>query len=246
VKKEKGDTNMNCKKRMLTAMLLTLALTVGLNFAVFPITAQEGPKIFVYPENNLFSTETTVVGDTFTVSVNTTGWVAPGPYGYEFKVFYDPTLLTIVDAEYPDGHFFADVSSFEVDPIIEANYVTFASIITEDLPEGVTGSGVFSQVIFEIIAEPPLTNPVSCDLTINDVDVLDYDGNSLFPEIVDGYYEFAPPEIPKPYLKVLPESVSAEEVGDEVVVNITVQELAADFRAVGFEWKLYLNTSILE
>ena len=242
MKKEKGDTNMNCKRKVLSVILLTLALTLGVNVAVLPTRAQEGPKIFVYPENNLFSTETTVVGDTFTVSVNTTGWVAPGPYGYEFKVFYDPTLLTIVDAEYPDGHFFADVSSFEVDPIIEANYVTFASIITEDLPEGVTGSGVFSQVTFEIIQAPP--PDLSCDLEIGDLDFLDYDGNSLLVEIVSGYYAFTLPKAPV-HLEVTPPVVSAAEVDAQVTVDIAINELRAEDKLVALEWKLKFNASLL-
>jgi len=109
-----------------------------------------------------------------------------------------------------------------------------------------TGSGVLATITFEIIAAPPAAGELSCVLEVVDTGFLDDNLEACELTITHSYYEFAAPKPPLPYLAVDPEFVSAKEVGDEVIIDITVQELVVDWRATGFQWRLGYNTSILE
>lgn len=226
-----------------------LALLLILNYitVIKPHGLQEPAEIYVDPKDNKFSTETTTIGDFFTVNISTSGWEAPGVYAWELKLYYNTTILNVTDAFYPDGHFLDFANNFPIPPIrdYEAGFVYVGGVILDDLPDGATGSGVFATVTFEIMAAPP--PDLSCNLEINDISFLDYDGDDLFPEIVNGYYEFTlPPQPPAPvYLKVQPETVSATQVGDEVLINITINELESTLKLTNVTFKLNYNTTLL-
>ena len=228
------------KKILLFGIIVSLALS---SLTAFPrAIATSTPKIYVDPKNNIFSTETTSVGDTFSVNISTTGWEDPGLYSFECKLFYDPTLLNAIEAAYPPGHFLPP-PNFEVPPEINAEegYVLFGVTKLGDVP-GSTGSGVLATVTFEIIKAPP--PPLSCLLEIKDVVLLDPDGNEVTAEIEHGYYEFSPPK-PPVYLKVEPETVSAAEIGDQVTIQITINEMESALKIAKVQFKLLYNTTLL-
>jgi len=204
-------------------------------------------EVYVDPKDHKFSTETTTVGDVFSVNISTSGWEAPGVYAWELKLYYDPTMLNVTDAFYPPDHFLAFANNFPIPPIIdyEAGYVYVGGVILEDLPDGATGSGVFATVTFEIIAAPP--PDLSCNLEIGDLSFLDYDGNDLISEIINGYYEFVLPSQPPPpvYLDVQPAMVSAAQAGDEVVINIVINEMASSLELTNVTFRLNYNTTLL-
>jgi len=240
---------LSLNKRLVKVSFITLILMMSLSFAVFPIQGQGTPKVSVVPGDNIFSTETTFVGDTFTVNIATSGWEDPGLYSFELKLYYDNTLLNATDAIFPSDYFFSwagdDLFKVPIDINREIGYVLFGLTLLGDLP-GSTGSGVLGTVTFEIITAPPVAKSVSCDLRINNIIFLDPDGNTVADyDVEHGYYEFAGPKPALSYLKVLPETVSANVIGDQVVIDITVQGLSAVWRAVGFEWKLTYDPAIL-
>ncbi|MDI6846507.1 MAG: cohesin domain-containing protein [Candidatus Bathyarchaeia archaeon] len=238
---------MSLNKKLLKGLMLTLILMVSFNLAVLPSYSQARPKISVEPKENRFSTETTSVGATFTVNIVTSGWEAPGLYSYELKLYYDPTLLEAVDAKYPPGHFLP-APNFEVPPEInkEKGYVLFGVTRLGDVP-GSTGSGTLATITFKIIKAPAVGKSVSCELKPANIILLDPAGNSITEyDVEPAIYEFYAPKPPLPYLKVLPESVSAQVIGQEVSIDITVQDLSAEWKVVGFEWKLIFDTEILE
>jgi hypothetical protein len=207
----------------------------------------------VSPAENIFSTETAAVGDTFTVNISAADWGDPGAFSYELKLYWDPALLEATELVVPDDHFLAPEAggTFILVESTFDNAAGMASVAgTRLAPEpGATGDGVFATITFQITAAPSLAVPVSCALDVADVIVTDPDAVP-YPEgdydLEDGYYEFAAPAPPTPYLAVEPNYVSAEEVGDEVVVNVTIHDVTEEWRLVGFEWKLRFNTSILD
>jgi hypothetical protein len=243
---ERREEN-NMKTRPVKFLTTSLVLVCVLTLASFPqtIADPQKPKLFVDPKDNVFSTETTVVGDTFTVDIATSGWELPGLYGYEFKLYYDPTLLNITSAEYPDGHFLDWTGNFPTPVIIdyEAGTALFGGILLGDVP-GSTGSGVFATVTLQIITAPP---PIlSCDLELKDIALLDPEGIDI-PEydVEHGYYELSPPR-PPVYLKVEPEVVGAFELGEQVMIDITINDIRAEDRLVGVEWKVAYDTTLLQ
>jgi len=226
------------------ASVSILMLILGSMTVLKVCASPETPKIYVDPKDNRFSTETTVVGDTFTVNISTSGWEDPGLYGYEFKLYYDPALLNITEAGYPTDHFLSWTTNFPT-PVIfdyEAGTALFGGILLGDVP-GSTGSGVFAYVTFQIIKAPP---PVlSCDLEPKDIAFLDPEGNDILEyEVEHGIYEFSAPG-PPVYLAVEPETVSAAEMGDEVIVHVTINEMESGLKLVNVTFKLHYNTTLL-
>jgi hypothetical protein len=226
------------------ASALILMFILGSMTILKIYASPETPKIYVNPKDNIFSTGTTAVGDTFTVDIATSGWELPGLYGYELKLYYDPTLLNITETEYPTDHFLSTASNFPTPVIIdyEAGAALFGCILLGDVP-GSTGSGVLATVTFQIIAGPP---PVlSCDLELKDITLLDPDGNDITEyDVEHGIYEFSAPG-PPVYLKVEPKPVSAAEIGDEVVIQVTINEMESALKLANVTFKLHYNTSLL-
>jgi len=234
------------KPKTIKFLTISLALTCILTFASLPhtIATPQTPKIYVEPKNNRFSTETTVVGDTFTVNISTSGWELPGLYAYEFKLHYDPTLLNITETDYPDDHFLSKENNFPTPVIIdyEAGYALYGCVLLADVP-GSTGSGVFAYATFQIIKAPP--PGLSCDLELKDIAFLDPAGTEMEYDVEHGYYEFSPPK-PPVYLKVEPEVVGAFKLDEQVMIDITINEIRAEDRLVGLEWKVGYDTSLLQ
>ena len=196
-------------------LILTLSFMSILRAFSTPAT----PKIYVEPKRNTFTPDTTSVGDTFNVNISTSGWEAPGLYSFELKLYYDNTMINATKAVYPSGHFLPS-PNFEVPPEInrEKGYILFGVTKLGDVP-GSTGSGVFANVIFQIIKAPPPA--LSCNLELKEITLLDPLGTEYEEyEVENGYYEFSAPG-PPVYLKVEPSTVSAGKVGDEVSLSVT-------------------------
>ena len=119
------------------------------------------------------------IGEPFMVNINISNVVDPGLYGYELKVYYNVSLLDATDAEYPSGHFLDGAAKFETPPIFEDNYVLLGCILLGDVP-GATGSGILVKVEFNG------TSAGNALLEVNDVVLLDPDGNTIPVELQGG------------------------------------------------------------
>ena len=233
------------ESKMSKFLVLCFSLMCILSLTSTPkTTASPTPVISVVPARNAFTTDTTTVGDTFTVNITTSGWEDPGLYSYELKLFFDPELLSAIEAVYPPGHF-VPPPNFEV-PIeinAEAGYVLFGVTKLGEVP-GSTGSGVLATVTFEIAKAPP--PDLSCDLELGDVILLDPDGNEYTDFILEhGYYEFTLPKAPV-YMKVSPETIGAATAGQIVRVDITINDLRTEDKFTAVEWKLRYDPEFLE
>jgi hypothetical protein len=237
--------------RKITGLLCIIVIDMLImSIPTFQVYAVTTGKVYVDPTRNVFSTDPEApnyaeVGDTFDVNVTVADFVEPGLFAYAFRIHYNPAILGVVGFNRPADHFFAGADFTPVsnaDPV--AGWVEIGASLLGATP-GRTGSGVLVTVTFNITAAPPLAGVLSCILEVEDTGFLDYDLAPCVVTIEHGYYEYAAPMPPLPYLKVEPESVSAKNVGDEVDINVTIQQLVTDWKAVGFQWKLIFNTTIL-
>lgn len=150
-------------------ILMLLFLSILL---IAPITCVNAQTITL----NVDPPQLTVdLGEQFTVKVNITNVEDPGLYAYEFKLYFNKTLLNVTSAGYPPDHFLAGVPNFAV-PVntTEANnvgYVHFGVTILVDQPQ--TGSGILTTVNFTGIGVGTSL------LEIKDVLLLDIDGNEF-------------------------------------------------------------------
>jgi hypothetical protein len=229
------------------------AIIVGmllLSIPTFQVYSTPEPKVYVNPKLNMFTTVETSVGDTFTVNVSAAEFVAPGVYAYQFKLYYDNTILEATSVALPDGHFLTpslapgNIFVTELKVYHDLGYVSAAVTLMADEP-GKTGSGTLVTITFKITKAPPPTEPVSCNLELREAIFVDPDMKDIKVTLEHGYYEFSPPR-PSVYLSVDPPVVGAAEVGDEVVIDIMINKVEKEIRLIGVQWKLYYNTTLLE
>jgi len=233
------------KKIVIIGFILVIAFSFTNILEAFSTPAT--PKIYVEPARNVFRTETTSVGATFTINISTSGWADLGLYSYEFKLYYDPSLLNATKAAYPAGHFLDVEDKFMVQPIFdyEEGTILFAGTRTGEVP-GLTGGGIFATATFQIMKAPPPA--LSCPLELKDISFLDPRGPPVGEvteyEVGQGYYEFSAPK-PPVYLKVEPATASASELGDEVTLSVTINEMQSALKLANVTFKLQYNTTLL-
>lgn len=89
-----------CVIEKLLVLLMILTATVSPNACAYSTA-----KVFVQPQSTVIED----VGETFTVDVNVAN--VSNLYGYEFKLFYNTTILDGIKVELPLGHFLTPTQS---------------------------------------------------------------------------------------------------------------------------------------
>jgi len=227
------------------------------------IRAQARPSIFVSPANNTYYTNVTSTGFQFNVSIMTADWVAPGVFGYEFKLRYDNTILEAVFADIPTGHWFTPTikpsNFFPVDSgtIDQANgFVSFAAALLA--PElGKVGGGTLAYVTLKIIAAAPTSGSISSTLNLNASDVIMVDTSATpFPQtdydIINAQFKFSAPPAPpgaKPMIFVDPAKTTLSNQTASIGSNFTISIKAAKWESPGvfsYQIKLTYDETMLE
>jgi hypothetical protein len=146
----KGKKGRKLAKRTTVGTVLallftsTFALVLGVPFAF-----GQGAKVGVSPPE-----VTTRLGREMTVNVTVTDVGEPGIYSYEFKLYYNQTLLTPTSASIPEDHFLKPskpANIFIVDPGTinqDQGFVSFAVTLLGDEP-GKTGSGTLGTIVLK-------------------------------------------------------------------------------------------------
>jgi hypothetical protein len=239
-------------KKATSFLYAIIIATLLMNIPTLQTYAAPGPKIFVQPKLNMFTTDVTSVGDTFNVSVSVADFVEPGLYAYEFKLYYDKTLLEATAWALPEGHFLTPAAGEMAVYTVPASgiyqddgYVLVAISSQGDVKKPKVGSGVLATITFKITKAPPAAQKLSCKLELKDVVMADPDIKDIPVTKEDGYYEFSPPR-PSVYLSVDPPIVGALNVGDEFSVDIMINKVEKGIKLIGVQWKLHYNTTLLE
>jgi hypothetical protein len=223
------------KEILLVTMLFLLVASL---ITIRQVSAQEA-KIYIDPE-----TVKMRPGETFTVYINVAN--VTDLFGYELKLYYDRTVINITGAVRPSGHFLEPqidpanqyVAKWEIKNNFNTTHGRLWLAYTLLAPEtGRTGSGTLIQLNFT-------------GLNIGET-LLKFDevilGNSLAEPIlvtpIDGNVHV---ELPLLTLKVNPETVTATHRGEITYVNVDVVDLDVDWKAVGFEFKLGFDGTLLE
>jgi len=242
ITKERGE---KMKLKIGKFLIVSLVLVCVLAFAKYPGTSAspQTPRIYVEPEKSVFRTDTTSVGAKFSVNVSTSGWEAPGLWGFDFKLSFDNTLLAATTLSEPAGFFLPGSNVFASVIDNETGFIEVSYAYTT--LKGVAGAGPLATVEFEIIKAPP--PDLSCDLRLEPLQFLDPNEVEYAPtmEVTHGYYEFTAPKAPV-HLKVVPAVVGAAMLDQIVKVDIAMDELRAIDKLVAVGWKLKFDTSLLE
>ena len=180
--------------------LLTLMFCLSV-FATHPCSGFTHISFTVYvsPQHN-----SARVNSIFSINISVADVPEPGLWAYEFKVYYNKSLLEPLSAEIPAGHFLEPVLSPDNLFLVDSGTinqtegtVSFAATLVN--PElGKTGSGALANITFVVVA------PGNCTLRIggyitDEPKFVDGNGDpipSCQISIVDGYFEGFPPPPP--------------------------------------------------
>ena len=242
------------KRVLLAFVLASLLLPIFLFIPTVSRGQGDGTVIKVEPEKVTMGPEPSL-GQEFTINI--TLYDVADLYGWEFKLFWDNSLLNCTAEEYPilpPGLHWESPNSLLLGPGIEQEFNAThgrwyhglsALPMASPFPESFTGTIKLVTLTFEVIYQPPLNG--SCVLDLFDTKVSDSNAVSIDHEDVDGYYEIlspSAPPTPEPKLEIKPESVNTftDNVFD---IDVTISNVETTVKLVGVEFKLRHNTTML-
>jgi len=246
-----------------TFLMATLITAAFISFAgILPAHALTEAKVFVDPPNNVFPPPVLRKGQRFTVNVTIANMT--GLAGFEFKLYWNSSLLKAVDMvenlyatvtpsgesgniwqlahEVAADHVHYAYTYKNLTRAWELGYAPINITTAEGYPEGKLAAAI---ITLKIIAEPLPDNFLECDLEITVSKPGDMAGAPIPHTVEHGYYKLIRPPLPTPVLKVEPETYEATYRNETFDINITINNLDAGWQVVGIEFKLRYNSTML-
>jgi len=200
-----GESEKLRNVKVFSLLVLVLSATI----VITAIRADpEQQRVYVDPESNEFSTTTTSVGDDFDITIAAADWPEPGVYSFEFKLYYDSSMLEpVAEGIGIDPGFWittfiaAHGMDLAVDPPQpyedgEGNpFLWFSATLLG--AGGNVGGGILAKARFQIIAEPSEGGTLSSDLEIREVIIVDPSTTPPsayaedYYEVIDGTYQYS-------------------------------------------------------
>jgi len=161
--------------------------------------SHSGFIVYIDPQSS-----STRVNQIFSINITISNVSAPGLWAYEFKLYYNNSLLEPLSVKIPDDHFLKPTLSpdgiFIIDPGTinqTEGTVSFIATLLGSEP-GKTGSGTLANITFVIITSGKSTLRIG-GYTSSEPKFADGNGNpipSCEYSIIDGYVEGLPPPPP--------------------------------------------------
>ncbi len=256
--KEKGEIRMNKIAKSLSNITLAAMLLLSMAI-VFPTVYANPTVVSVDPSSNIFYSDVTAKGDTFTVDVRVDD--VTDMYGYEFQIFWKNDVLKLLTAVRPPGHILEPtdpggiyIAKWEIKNDYSATEGRFWSVVTLTAPEPAkTGSGVFFEMTFEILVDAPWKGMVDSYIDIRVSKLSDTAAAPIPHDVVDGVFEYhwSPPII-RPFLSVDP-TTTTKVAGAPIVgtpaaffdIYVKLNDAAYGWWLIGAEFRLAYNDTLL-
>jgi len=194
-------------KKILLILALVFFLSASGTYPCYGF-APTGFVVYVNPQHN-----SERVNHVFSINISVADVPDPGLWAYEFKVYYNKSLLEPLSVEIPAGHFLEPVLSPDNLFLVDSGTinrtegtVSFAATLVNPEP-GKTGNGALANIAFVVVA------PGNCILTIggyltDQPKFVDGNGDPI-PSCqiskAEGYFEGLPPP-PTPISPPTPEA----------------------------------------
>jgi len=239
-------------------LLATVAITANPVFAHGQTTESSdsnAPVLKVEPQSYLAPKNS--VGETFKINVTISNLdVSLKMIGTNFRLCYNTSLLEVVSvAEGPflrdsrwnlHGTFF--VNYVEDDPIYGPNVVVGDMLLPNATGHWTNfpgGSETVATITFREIYQPVELQPsASCTLELLDTLIVDSNGQRVSHNVENGFYEVQ--SLNFPTLSVEPPTYSATMVNEVFNVTVDINDLKAQWRALGVQFRLTYNAAMLE
>jgi hypothetical protein len=261
-------------KNIAKIMSIMMITTVLLGFAaIFQAKAFVGPAVFIDPTDSIFSTSTVGVGSTFTINVVATNMTDVA--GTSFILHWDPLLINctnIVEVLFHARVYPADWSNinqlaldwettpgeavygFAFQNMQKARDHGYAPMNISTTTNPPSGIATVCTLTFEILKVPTMAEGfLACAFDFVEIKFADSVPNGIVDTTIpvgewqDGTYRinWAPPTA-LPYYSVSPATYTAHNVGEIFNINILVNNLVPGWEAVGFQFMLSWNSTILQ
>jgi len=198
----------------------------------------EDAQAQLYVSPSLVEFWTPAYGSTFTADVRIAN--ISGLYGFEFKVYWNTTLLDLIrinvtpPSVWGTNYFVAMNDTKE-----DLGRYWLATVALNPAPT-FNGSATLVKLTFNITYDPIYPSNVTSDLHLADTDLCDLEANPIPHDVYDGkYWCYAR----KPKLEAKPTTYTATTLGKEFTVNITVANVV---NLYSFEFQLNYSTTILD
>jgi hypothetical protein len=240
------------------SIYLVAMLLIGMA-AILPVKAVT-PNLYIDPAANTFYSNTTFVGDTFTVDVKIAD--VTNMYAYEFKLKFEYAVINLTSAVRPAGHFLEPVdptkfvlAAWNLNYTQDATYRTAYFGFSLVNPEAArSGSGILATLTFKVIAAAPWMGSVTSAIDLFGTKLADNTASPIDHTATDGTYEYnyAPPPATH-YLSVNP-TTTVKAAGAPIVgtanaffdIYVDVNNLNYEWWIVGIEFKLAYNDTLID
>jgi hypothetical protein len=238
----------------------TIILLMATIFCVAPrlqtVRALDQTNIKVEPQEKIFFTNTTSVGQTFQISVIVEN--VAGFYGWEFVLKWVPGLINCTSQTLnlliwgEDNYLGPWVKPFSV----AANNTLglYHQSVTGSAP-GVPVDGTFwlANLTFVIVQAPPSGGTLSSGLTIEPAPgyvaycLIDYDSHEIPHGFVNGLYEYISPRPPMEEItvQVTPSTITDPSLVPSQTFNVNITAAHTSYLH-GFSLKLGYNATVIE
>jgi len=243
------------KKVAILAILILLAPTVATSAIFQSSNAQTfQTKLKVVPQENIFYTNTTSVGNTFTISIIAENIVNQegGMYGWEFWLYWTPGIINCTKEEINYRIWPSYNGPWIADPIDNEAGTYHQSLTARAPSQPVTGTYWLVNLTFQIVKAPLTGGTLQTQLDIEPPSgmtycLVDKYAGEIPHEYINGIYKFVSPRPPmRPIaLKVNPPAIfdPSKVPSQKFNVSITVTNAAY---LHGFILNLSYNSTIIE
>ena len=236
-------------------LLLSLLIATLTPTAVFLKTfAQLETKLKVKPAENIFYTNTTTVGKTFTISIIAEDIIDQegGMYGWEFWLTWTPGIINCTKEEINYG-IWSYFSGPWISNPIDNDAGTYHQSLTARAPsQPVTGTYWLANLTFQIVKAPPTGGTLQTELKLEPPAgmtycLVDKFAGEIPHEYVNGIYKFISPRQPIPpiIMKIDPPAIFDPTKVPSEKFNISVTIINAAYTH-GFKIKISYNSTLIE
>jgi hypothetical protein len=196
------------------------------------------------PGDVIFHSDTHV-GDIFYVRVRVTNVV--DLWNFQVYLYFDPALIECTQAFVPSTSPFN--FAIQPDPLIDntTGYVMWGASMLSG--PGVDGDGDLGWVEFEVMQGAGFMEDYSCELTFDPTETYlnDHEMAPIAWSPAPGHYEiFWAVPTDYPYYVVSPSEYKADVLGQDVKIDIMVENVDAAWEIIGFQFILRFNATLLE
>lgn len=241
------------RKIIVMVLIATLMLSAYATSLIQFSKAQITTNLKVDPQENIFYTNTTAVGSTFTISIIAENIPANnGMYGWEIILNWNPTAINCTTEQINYNIWPAFLGPWVAKPIDNVKGQYHQSLTARAPSTPVSGTYWLVNLTFIITKEPPSGGTITSELDLNPAQgftycLVNYDGDEIPHNFINGVYRYISPRPPAEVIKlaVKPAAIINPSLTPCESFNLNITAEKTQYLH-GYRLKLNYNASVIE